>query len=59
MVETEGKTKLVRTMRMKRIQPTGNIRELMSRPRDVAALVMKMKVRMRIQEENKEGQSTK
>lgn len=60
MVETRGKRKSVRTMMtMKRMQPTGNVRELMSKPRNVAALALKMKARMRLQGENEEGQPTK
>lgn len=60
MVETEEKTKSVMTMTMKTIQPRGHVRELMAkRPQtNVTALVIKMKVRMRFQEENKEGQPT-
>lgn len=59
MVETRGKTMSVRTMTMKRMQPTGNGEELMSKPRNVAALAVKMKVRMRLQGENEEGRPTK
>lgn len=61
MVKTGGKKKSVRKMTMKRIQPAGNVRELTSKgsPRDVAALVMKMKARMRLQGENEEGQPTR
>lgn len=61
MVETGVKTKSMRMMTMKRIQPKGNIRELISKrpPRDVAALVIKMKARMRLQGENEGGQPTK
>lgn len=59
MVKSRRKTKSVRTMTMKRIQPTGNVRELTKRPpRDMAGLAMKMKVKMKLQGENEEGQST-
>lgn len=59
MVETRGKTMSVRTMTMKRMQPTGNGEELVSKPRNVTALAVKRKVRMRLQGENEEGRPTK
>lgn len=48
----------VRTMTMERMQPTGNGEEPMSKPRDVAASAVKMKVRMRLQGGNEDGRPT-